>query len=135
MVPLPEDDDDAAAGDATDAETRTYMRYLMGVAQQAGTGLRAYVPRTMPEMPAGPSFKSFVPSVSVPSMPSMPSVGGMWGRKAAPPADAAGEKKGDDGTPVAQGPEESAVVNEPEETAATTAPASASSAPGVKQGA
>lgn len=92
MVPLPEDDDADA-----DAERRTYMRYLMGVAQQAGTGLRAYVPRTMPEMPAGPSFRSFVPSVSVPSMPTMPSVGGMWGgRKAAPPP-AAGEEEGKKG--------------------------------------
>ncbi|KAK7963897.1 hypothetical protein PG988_010871 [Apiospora saccharicola] len=92
MVPLPDDDDAAPAtlqtdGGDDDEQKRTYMRYLFGVAQSAGTGLASYVPKVprqmpdmpqipqMPQMPAGPSFKSFVPT-----MPSMPSVN-VWGKK------------------------------------------------------
>ncbi|KAK8054579.1 alpha/beta-Hydrolase [Apiospora phragmitis] len=90
MVPLPDDDDAAPAtlqteGGDDDEQKRTYMRYLFGVAQSAGTGLASYVPRQMPDMPnmpqmpqmpSGPSFKSFIPT----QMPSMPSVN-VWGRK------------------------------------------------------
>ncbi|KAK8001189.1 hypothetical protein PG991_013411, partial [Apiospora marii] len=92
MVPLPDDDDTApdtlqTEGGDEDEQKRTYMRYLFGVAQSAGTGLASYVPRVprqmpdmpqmpqMPQMPAGPSFKSFIPT----QMPSMPSVN-VWGR-------------------------------------------------------
>lgn len=64
-VPLPDDDDEAPS--VGNADGSTYMRYLMGIAQQAGTGVRSYVP----EMPSGPSFKSFVPR-SMPQMPSIP---------------------------------------------------------------
>ncbi|KAK8116840.1 uncharacterized protein PG998_005121 [Apiospora kogelbergensis] len=95
MVPLPDDDDAAPAtlqtgGADDDEQKRTYMRYLFGVAQSAGTGLASYVPRQMPDMPAmptmpampampaGPSFKSLIPS----QMPSMPSVK-VWGAPAA----------------------------------------------------
>ncbi|KAK8029666.1 hypothetical protein PG993_010957 [Apiospora rasikravindrae] len=90
MVPLPDDDDAAPAtlqteGGDDDEQKRTYMRYLFGVAQSAGTGLASYVPRQMPDMPqmpqmpnmpSGPSFKSFIPT----QMPSMPSVN-VWGKK------------------------------------------------------
>ncbi|KAK7995066.1 hypothetical protein PG990_013839 [Apiospora arundinis] len=99
MVPLPDDDDAAPAtlqtegdGDDADEQKRTYMRYLFGVAQSAGTGLASYVPRqmpdmpTMPQMPSGPSFKSFIPS----QMPSMPSVN-VWGKKQQKSADASQE--------------------------------------------
>lgn len=94
MVPLPDDDDAAPStlqteGGDEDEQKRTYMRYLFGVAQSAGTGLASYVPRVprqmpdmpqMPQMPAGPSFKSFIPT----QMPSMPSVN-VWGKKQQPP--------------------------------------------------
>ncbi|KAH9890167.1 hypothetical protein F4778DRAFT_773141 [Xylariomycetidae sp. FL2044] len=82
LVPLPDDDDGDEAVVAELAETAdgdvsrnksTYMRYLMGVAQQAGTGVRSYVPTRMPEMPSSPSFKSFIPR-QMPQMPSMPSI-------------------------------------------------------------
>ncbi|KAK7959215.1 uncharacterized protein PG986_004069 [Apiospora aurea] len=90
MVPLPDDDDAAPAtlqaeGGDDEEQKRTYMRYLFGVAQSAGTGLASYVPRQMPDMPqmpgmpqmpSGPSFKSFIPT----QMPSMPSVNA-WGKK------------------------------------------------------
>ncbi|KAI1320591.1 hypothetical protein F5Y16DRAFT_82642 [Xylariaceae sp. FL0255] len=86
-IPLPEPTDDELelAPDAKEATKTTYMRYLMGIAQQAGTGVASYVPTRMPEMPSGPSFKSFVPR----QMPSMsiprPNVGGMFGRKTPQP--------------------------------------------------
>ncbi|KAI1309203.1 hypothetical protein F5Y03DRAFT_348786 [Xylaria venustula] len=71
-VPLPDDDDDSPpVADASEAQNSNYMRYLMGIAQQAGTGVKSYVPTKMPEMPSGPSFKSFVPR-SMPQMPSIP---------------------------------------------------------------
>ncbi|KAI0968089.1 hypothetical protein F4678DRAFT_443260 [Xylaria arbuscula] len=71
-VPLPDDGDDSPpVADANEAQNSNYMRYLMGIAQQAGTGVKSYVPTKMPEMPSGPSFKSFVPR-SMPQMPSIP---------------------------------------------------------------
>lgn len=88
MAPLPNDDEEnplmtEAGGD----EKQTYMRYLMGVAQQAGTGVRSYVPSklpdmpSMPQMPAGPSFKSFIPR-QMPDMPSIPRPNvSLWGKK------------------------------------------------------
>ncbi|KAI0408535.1 hypothetical protein F4802DRAFT_618658 [Xylaria palmicola] len=73
-VPLPDDDDDApTVADTSDAQKSNYMRYLMEIAQQAGTGVKSYVPTKMPEMPSGPSFKSFVPR-SMPQIPQMPSI-------------------------------------------------------------
>lgn len=74
MVPLPDDDDNAPDSIvANEAAKTTYMRYLFGVAEQAGTGIKSYVPRTMPEIPSGPSFKSYIPS-QIPSMPQMPNL-------------------------------------------------------------
>ncbi|KAI0104998.1 hypothetical protein GGR51DRAFT_549210 [Nemania sp. FL0031] len=73
-VPLPDDDDDVPpVADTSEAQKSNYMRYLMGIAQQAGTGVKSYVPTKMPEMPSGPSFKSFVPR-SMPQIPQMPSI-------------------------------------------------------------
>ncbi|KAI1155098.1 hypothetical protein F4825DRAFT_447825 [Nemania diffusa] len=73
-VPLPDDDDDVPlVADTSEAQKSNYMRYLMGIAQQAGTGVKSYVPTKMPEMPSGPSFKSFVPR-SMPQMPQIPSI-------------------------------------------------------------
>ncbi|KAI0545002.1 hypothetical protein F4679DRAFT_600044 [Xylaria curta] len=71
-VPLPDDDEDVPpVADTSEAQKSNYMRYLMEIAQQAGTGVKSYVPTKMPEMPSGPSFKSFVPR-SMPQMPSIP---------------------------------------------------------------
>ncbi|GAW26122.1 putative calcium-dependent secretion activator 1 [Rosellinia necatrix] len=73
-VPLPDDDEDTSlVADTSEARNTTYMRYLMGIAQHAGTGVKSYVPTKMPEIPSGPSFKSFVPR-SMPQMPQMPSI-------------------------------------------------------------
>ncbi|KAI3328767.1 hypothetical protein F4824DRAFT_516990 [Ustulina deusta] len=73
-IPLPDDDEDVPpVADTKEAQNSNYMRYLMGIAQQAGTGVKSYVPTKMPEMPAGPSFKSFVPR-SMPQLPQMPSI-------------------------------------------------------------
>ncbi|KAI0534465.1 hypothetical protein GGR58DRAFT_520380 [Xylaria digitata] len=73
-IPLPDDDEDVPpVADTREAQNSNYMRYLMGIAQQAGTGVKSYVPTKMPEMPSGPSFKSFVPR-SMPQMPQMPSI-------------------------------------------------------------
>ncbi|KAI1846323.1 hypothetical protein JX266_007528 [Neoarthrinium moseri] len=80
MVPLPDDNDEAPDSiDATDSDKSTYMKYLFGVAQQAGTGIASYVPRTVPDMPnipSGSSFKSYIPS-QMPSMPNMPNLPSM----------------------------------------------------------
>ncbi|KAI1341059.1 hypothetical protein F5Y15DRAFT_24051 [Xylariaceae sp. FL0016] len=111
-VPLPDEDEDdgSAKLPATkEAQKSTYMRYLMGVAQQAGTGVRSYVPNKIPEMPAGPSFTSYIPSQipSMPSMPAMPSMSrpsmGMFSRKKQEPAE--GEEKAADQSPEAVGAE------------------------------
>ncbi|KAI1436512.1 hypothetical protein GGR50DRAFT_225526 [Xylaria sp. CBS 124048] len=79
-VPLPDSDDDDApsVANAKDAQRKTYMRYLMEVAQQAGTGVKSYVPTKMPEMPSGPNFKSFVPR-SMPQIPQMPPMSSIYG--------------------------------------------------------
>ncbi|KAH9999699.1 hypothetical protein F4779DRAFT_635832 [Xylariaceae sp. FL0662B] len=74
LVPLPDDDEEAPQeAEAKETQKSTYMRYLMRVAQQAGTGVKAYVPNKMPEipqMPSGSSFKSYLPS-QMPKIPSM----------------------------------------------------------------
>jgi len=88
MVPLPNDNqEDPLLSEAGGDEMQTYMRYLMGVAQQAGTGVRSYVPSklpdmpSMPQMPAGPSFKSFIPR-QMPDMPTIPRPNlSLWGKK------------------------------------------------------
>ncbi|RYC61426.1 hypothetical protein CHU98_g4782 [Xylaria longipes] len=73
-VPLPDDEEDIPpVADTSEAQKSNYMRYLMEIAQQAGTGVKSYVPTKMPEMPSGPSFKSFVPR-SMPQIPQMPSI-------------------------------------------------------------
>ncbi|KAJ2985109.1 hypothetical protein NUW58_g5712 [Xylaria curta] len=73
-VPLPDDDEDVPpVADTSEARKSNYMRHLMEIAQQAGTGVKSYVPTKMPEMPSGPSFTSFVPR-SMPQMPQMPSI-------------------------------------------------------------
>ncbi|KAI0466500.1 hypothetical protein F4859DRAFT_526600 [Xylaria cf. heliscus] len=73
-VPLPDDDEEVpSVAGTSDTEKSNYMRYLMGIAQQAGTGVKSYVPTKMPEMPSGSSFKSFVPR-SMPQMPQIPSI-------------------------------------------------------------
>ncbi|KAJ8119577.1 hypothetical protein O1611_g10580 [Lasiodiplodia mahajangana] len=94
-VPLPDDDDDVPpVADTSEAQKSNYMRYLMGIAQQAGTGVKSYVPTKMPEMPSGSSFKSFVPR-SMPQMPQMPSIPrptvSMFRKKQPQDADSTGE--------------------------------------------
>ncbi|KAI0019202.1 hypothetical protein F4780DRAFT_462564 [Xylariomycetidae sp. FL0641] len=85
-VPLPDDDEEEAPVATTkDARKTTYMRYLMSVAQHAGTGVKSYVP-AMPEMPSGSSFKSYIPT-QMPTMPSIPRpTVNVWGKKKAPAA-------------------------------------------------
>lgn len=80
LAPIP---DDASEGEVVAGvqNKQTYMKYLMGIAQQtgsgvtqAGTGLRGYIP----SLPTVPSIsKSSMPNVSMPSV-SMPT---LWGRK------------------------------------------------------
>jgi hypothetical protein len=89
VVPLPPDDEDLSETLETgDAAKSTYMRYLFGVAQQAGTGIKSYVPRTMPDIPSGSSFKSYIPSQipSIPQMPNLPSMS-VFSRKQKPESD------------------------------------------------
>ncbi|KAI1503421.1 hypothetical protein F5X99DRAFT_407003 [Biscogniauxia marginata] len=87
-VPLPDDDEDTPPVTETqEMEKSTYMRYLMSVAQQAGTGVKSYVPTKMPEMPSGPSFKSIIPT-QMPQMPSIPRpTVNIFGRKQRSSAD------------------------------------------------
>ncbi|KAI1131148.1 hypothetical protein F5Y10DRAFT_287899 [Nemania abortiva] len=94
-VPLPDDDDDVPpVADTSEAQKSNYMRHLMRIAQQAGTGVKSYVPTKMPEMPSGPSFKSFVPR-SMPQIPQMPSIPrptvNIFGRKQPQDTDGASE--------------------------------------------
>ncbi|KAI0168886.1 hypothetical protein GGR52DRAFT_581242 [Hypoxylon sp. FL1284] len=90
IVPLPDDDEEAPQeGQTKQARKSTYMRYLMQVAGQAGTGVRSYVPTKMPEMPqmpSGSSLKSYIPT-QMPQMPSIPRPSvNMFGRKQQPPS-------------------------------------------------
>ncbi|KAI1370380.1 hypothetical protein F4677DRAFT_365176 [Hypoxylon crocopeplum] len=75
VVPLPDDDEESPQeGEVADARKSTYVRYLMQIAQQAGTGVKSYVPTKMPEMPqipSGSSLKSYIPT-QMPQMPSIP---------------------------------------------------------------
>ncbi|KAI1765006.1 hypothetical protein GGR53DRAFT_465837 [Hypoxylon sp. FL1150] len=85
IVPLPDDDEEAPQqGQIKEARKSTYMRYLMQVAGQAGTGAMSYVPTKMPEMPrmpSGSSLKSYIPT-QMPQMPSIPRPSvNMFGRK------------------------------------------------------
>ncbi|KAI2629970.1 hypothetical protein GGR54DRAFT_587157 [Hypoxylon sp. NC1633] len=85
IVPLPDDDEESPQeGEVKEVQKSTYMRYLMQVAQQAGTGVKSYVPTRMPEMPqipTGSSFKSYIPT-QMPQMPSIPKPSvGMFSRK------------------------------------------------------
>ncbi|KAI8964482.1 hypothetical protein F5Y11DRAFT_363771 [Daldinia sp. FL1419] len=73
IVPLP-DGEILPENEAEKEQKRTYMRYLMQVAQQAGTGVKSYVPTKIPEMPqipSGSSFRSYLPT-QMPQMPSIP---------------------------------------------------------------
>jgi hypothetical protein len=70
LVPLPDDKGDSLIGDADiegadTVEKRNYMNYLFGVAQQAGTDAKGWLPNRIPQMPNLPSM---------PSMPNMPKV-------------------------------------------------------------
>ncbi|KAI0382348.1 hypothetical protein F5Y04DRAFT_288067 [Hypomontagnella monticulosa] len=75
IVPLPHDDEESPLGDEPKgAQERTYMRYLMQVAQQAGTGVKSYVPTRMPEMPqipSGSNLMSYLPT-QMPQIPTIP---------------------------------------------------------------
>ncbi|KAI0120790.1 hypothetical protein F4776DRAFT_631844 [Hypoxylon sp. NC0597] len=75
VVPLPDDDEEAPQeAEVKEARKSTYMKYLMQVAQQAGTEVKSRVPTRMPEMPqipSGSSFKSYIPT-QIPQMPSVP---------------------------------------------------------------
>lgn len=76
LVPLPDDAEEAAGEGTAGAEIKdkqTYMRYLMGIAQNAGTGVqqagssvKGYIPTTMPRIPT-PTMPS-LPSMSMPKV-------------------------------------------------------------------
>lgn len=87
LVPLPDDGggDDAAETTEEVKDKQTYMRYLMGIAQNAGTGVqqagssvKGYIPSKLPAMPR----------ISTPTLPSMPSVSvpnfGLFSKKEQP---------------------------------------------------
>ncbi|KAI1473152.1 uncharacterized protein F4812DRAFT_465070 [Daldinia caldariorum] len=84
MVPLPDDETPPEGQEEEEVQKRTYMRYLMQVAQQAGTGVISYVPTKMPDMPqipSGSSFRSYLPT-QMPQMPSIPRPSvNMFGKK------------------------------------------------------
>ncbi|KAF3766947.1 hypothetical protein M406DRAFT_252258 [Cryphonectria parasitica EP155] len=67
LVPLPEDGQEVP-GEEELKDKQSYMKYLMGIAQNAGTGVSQ----------AGSSVKGYIPTklptISTPSMPSMPSM-------------------------------------------------------------
>jgi hypothetical protein len=70
LVPLPDDKGEGLIGDADiegvdTVEKRNYMNYLFGVAQQAGTDAKGWLPNRIPQMPNLPSM---------PGMPNMPKV-------------------------------------------------------------
>jgi hypothetical protein len=111
-VPLPDDNVEVPPVANTRGTKKShYMRYLMEVAQQAGTDVKSYVPTKMPEMPSGPSFKSFVPNM--PQMPSipMPTVGMFSRKKQHDVSDAdelaKKETEGSNADAAASGPKES----------------------------
>ncbi|KAI0835046.1 hypothetical protein F5Y06DRAFT_306425 [Hypoxylon sp. FL0890] len=90
VVPLPDDDEETPQeAEVKEARKSTYMRYLMQVAQQAGTEVKSYVPTKMPEMPqipSGSSLKSYIPT-QMPQMPSIPRPSvNMFSRKQQQPA-------------------------------------------------
>ncbi|KAF4968351.1 hypothetical protein FSARC_4297 [Fusarium sarcochroum] len=72
LVPLPDDKGDDLIGDASiegdTVERRNYLNYLFGVAQQAGTDAKGWIPARIPQMPNLPSMPN------IPSMPNMPKV-------------------------------------------------------------
>lgn len=97
LVPLPDDAQEASGdGDAGGEikDKQTYMRYLMGIAQNAGTGVQQ----------AGSSVKGYIPTtlprIPTPSMPSMPSMSmpkvSLFGKKETPAAS------GESATPAEQ---------------------------------
>ncbi|KAJ6443662.1 alpha/beta-Hydrolase [Purpureocillium lavendulum] len=81
MVPLPDDAEGdlvgSTEGESADANDRkrTYRQYLFQIAQQTGSGAKAWWPSKLPEMPQMPQIPQMpqMPTVSMPSMPQMPS--------------------------------------------------------------
>lgn len=108
LVPLPDDAEEVTGEGIPDVKDKqTYMRYLMGIAQNAGSGVqqagssvKGYIPTTLPR----------IPTPNMPSIPSMsiPKVGGIFSKKekhsasedsaAAASATSDQQKMGDDGT-------------------------------------
>lgn len=90
MVPLPDDGTGdlvgSAEGEGADAEERkrTYRQYLFHIAQQTGTGAKAWWPG-MPQMP----------NVSMPSMPQVPTSVSSLGQVSMPSMNFFGKKKAD----------------------------------------
>ncbi|KAF5018791.1 hypothetical protein F66182_9209 [Fusarium sp. NRRL 66182] len=91
LVPLPDDKGDGIVGDADieggdTPEKRTYLNYLFGVAQQAGTDAKGWLPNRVPQMPSLPSMRNMPNVPKVPSSVSslgnvsMPSVR-FWSKK------------------------------------------------------
>ncbi|KAF5674978.1 hypothetical protein FHETE_2729 [Fusarium heterosporum] len=88
LVPLPNDKGEGIVGDADlesadTVEKQNYMNYLFGIAQQAGTDAKGWLPNRIPQMPNLPGMPSMpkVPSsVSSLGNVSMPSVR-IWSKK------------------------------------------------------
>lgn len=76
LVPLPSDEGELIADSSTDSidseEKRNYMIHLFRVAQQAGTGVKGWIPDKLPQMPTMPTMPS-MPKVPT-SVPSLPQV-------------------------------------------------------------
>ncbi|KAF5000797.1 hypothetical protein FGRMN_1404 [Fusarium graminum] len=100
LVPLPNDKGEGIVGDADlesadTVEKQNYMNYLFGIAQQAGTDAKGWLPNRIPQMPNLPGMPSMpkVPSsVSSLGNVSMPSVR-IWSKK---DAGAQEDKEGQD---------------------------------------
>ncbi|KAL8314702.1 hypothetical protein RB593_008354 [Gaeumannomyces tritici] len=76
LVPLPDDREGSPDGQAVpdEKERQTYLRHLFGVAEQAGTGLKAATATWSSRLPTKLPAMEQIPLPSMPSMPSMPSV-------------------------------------------------------------
>ncbi|CAN8102242.1 unnamed protein product [Discula destructiva] len=105
-----EGDEDSPESTTEVKDKQTYMRYLMGIAQNAGTGVQnagssvtGYFPSKLPTIPT-PSMPR-VPTPSMPSMPSMsmPKVGMFSSRKDQPTTSTEDGGKAATGIEQAQG--------------------------------
>ncbi|KAH7190810.1 hypothetical protein DER44DRAFT_109807 [Fusarium oxysporum] len=97
LVPLPDDKGDGIIGDANieggdTVEKRNYLNYLFGVAQQAGTDTKGWLPNRIPQMPNLPSMPGMP---GIPNMPKVPSSASSLGNVCMPSVRLWSKKDGD----------------------------------------